>query len=209
MEPSRVSKTGPSLRVLAVAGSLNRDSTTRVVIGEAARQLAQRGCEVDILDFQKDPLPLYNPNTAYDEPFFPALKRRVDQADVLLLGTPDYHGGISSVMKSFLDHFWHEFAGKLFATIVSSHEKGLTVTDQLRTVARQCYAWSLPYGVSFTGDEDVKNGRITNAAVNERLTMMCRDIAVYGRLLAGQRRIDLASTEPGFMERLRDTNRVD
>jgi NAD(P)H-dependent FMN reductase len=204
-----VRKGSTSLRVLAVAGSLNRDSTTRLVIGEAARQLTQRGCDVDILDFQKEPLPLYNPSTAHDAPSFPALKRRVDRADVLLLGTPDYHGGISSVMKSFLDHFWHEFAGKLFATIVSSHEKGLTVTDQLRTVARQCYAWSLPYGVSFTGDEDVEDGRITSAALNERLTMMCRDIAVYGRLLAEQRRNDLASEEPGFMERLRDVNRVD
>jgi FMN reductase len=198
-----------SLRVLAVAGSLNRDSVTRIVVCEAARQLAERGCDVDILDFEKDPLPLYNPNTAYDAPSFPALKRRVDQADVLLLGTPDYHGGISSVMKSFLDHFWREFGGKLFATIVSSHEKGLTVTDQLRTVARQCYAWSLPYGVAFTGDEDVKDGKIASSSLNRRLEMMCRDIAVYGKLLAQQRRADLASTEPGFMERLREINRVD
>jgi NAD(P)H-dependent FMN reductase len=204
-----VSTPNKSLHILAVAGSLNRDSATRIVVGEAARLLTQGGCDVDILDFQKDPLPLYNPNTAYDEPSFPALKRRVDRADVLLLGTPDYHGGISSAMKSFLDHFWHEFAGKLFATIVSSHEKGLTVTDQLRTVARQCYAWSLPYGVSFTGDEDVENGKIISAALNERLTMMCRDIAVYGKLLAGQRRADLASTDPGFMERLREKNGAD
>lgn len=209
IEPSRVSSGKNSLRVLAVAGSLNRDSVTRVVVGDAARQLAQRGCDVDVLDFQKDPLPLYNPNTSYDAPSFPALKRRVDRADVLLLGTPDYHGGISSVMKSFLDHFWHEFAGKLFATIVSSHEKGLTVTDQLRTVARQCYAWSLPYGVSFTGDQDVENGKITGAALAGRLEMMCRDITIYGKLLAGQRRADLASTDPGFMERLREMNRVD
>ena len=207
IELSRVSIN--SLRVLAVAGSLNRDSVTRVVVGEAARQLVQRGCDVDVLDFQKEPLPLYNPNTAYDAPSFPALKRRVDRADVLVLGTPDYHGGISSVMKSFLDHFWHEFAGKLFATIVSSHEKGLTVTDQFRTVARQCYAWSLPYGVSFTGDQDVEDGKIISASLDGRLEMMCRDIAVYGRLLAGQRRADLASTDPGFMERLREINRVD
>jgi FMN reductase len=126
-----------------------------------------------------------------------------------LLGTPDYHGGMSSVMKSFLDHFWREFGGKLFATIVSSHEKGLTVTDQLRTVARQCYAWSLPYGVAFTGDEDVKDGKIASSSLNRRLEMMCTDIAVYGKLLAQQRRADLASTEPGFMERLREINRVD
>jgi NAD(P)H-dependent FMN reductase len=198
-----------SLRVLAVAGSLNRDSVTRVVVAEAARQLALHGCDVDFLDFQKEPLPLYDPSTAHDAPSFPALKGRVDRADVLLLGTPDYHGGISSVMKSFLEHFWHEFAGKLFATIVSSHEKGLTVTDQLRTVARQCYAWALPYGVSFTADQDVEDGKITSASLNARLEMMCRDIAVYGKLLAVQRRADLTSTEPGFMERLREMKRVD
>jgi NAD(P)H-dependent FMN reductase len=198
-----------SLRVLAVSGSLNRDSVTRVVVAEAARQLVHHGCDVDVLDLQKEPLPLYNPNTSYDAPSFPALKRRVDRADVLLLGTPDYHGGIASAMKSFLDHFWHEFAGKLFATVVSSHEKGLTVTDQLRTVARQCYAWSLPYGVSFTGDQDVENGKVISASLNARLEMMCRDIAVYGRLLAGQRRADLASAEPGFLERLREIDRAD
>jgi NAD(P)H-dependent FMN reductase len=204
-----VSSGNKTLRILAVAGSLNRDSVTRVVVEEAARRLTHLGCEVDVLDFQNEPLPLYNPNTAYDAPSFPALKRRVDRADVLLLGTPDYHGGISSVMKSFLDHFWHEFAGKLFATVVSSHEKGLTVTDQLRTVARQCYAWSLPYGASFTGDQDVEDGKVVGAALASRLEMMCRDITVYGKLLAGQRRADLASTEPGFMERLREVNRVD
>jgi hypothetical protein len=33
--------------------------------------------------------------------------------------------------------------------------------------------------------------------------MMTRDIATYGRLLAAQRRVDLASKEPGFMARLR------
>ena len=66
---------------------------------------------------------------------------------------------MSSTIKNFLDHFWQEFAGKLFATIVASHEKGLTVTDQLRTVARQCYAWSLPYGDSFADRDDLKDGK--------------------------------------------------
>ena len=203
MKPFAVSSTKNPLRVLAVAGSFNRDSATRIVVGEAARRLARHGCHVDMLDFEVEPLPLFNPDTAYDAPSFPALKRRVDRADVLVLGTPDYHGSISSVMKSFLDHFWREFAGKLFATIVSSHEKGLTVTDQFRTVARQCYAWSLPYGVSFVGDEDVENGKIISATLNNRLTMMCRDATIYGKLLADQRRADLTSTGPGFMEKLR------
>jgi FMN reductase len=94
-----------------------------------SRQLIARGCSVDLLDFLKEPLPHFNPDTAYDAPGYSALKRRVDQADILLLGTPDYHGSMSSVIKTFLDHFWREFAGKLFATLVASHDKGLTVTN--------------------------------------------------------------------------------
>jgi FMN reductase len=106
-------------------------------------------------------------------------------------------------MKNFLDHFWHEFAGKLFATMVASHEKGLTVTDQLRTVARQCYAWSLPYGVSFADNQDVKDGEIVSDAFKKRLEMLTRDVRVYGEILAKQRRSDLQGKDPGFLARHR------
>jgi FMN reductase len=127
----------------------------------------------------------------------------VDDANVILLGTPDYHGSLSSAMKNFLDHFWHEFAGKLFVSIVASHEKGLTVTDQLRTVARQCYAWTLPYGVSFTEDTDVKDGKIVSDSFRKRLEMLIRDARVYGEVLARQRKADLSGVEPGFMAKHR------
>src|SRR6478735_4466192 len=158
-----------ALRVLAVVGSLHRDSVTRTVIQHVARELTAAACKVDVLDFEKEPLALYNPDVAHDMPGYSELQSRVDRADVVVLGTPDYHGGISGAMKNFLDHFWHEFAGKLFATIVASHEKGLTVTDQLRTVARQCYAWTLPYGVSFTEGVDVKGEDIINEQFGNRL----------------------------------------
>jgi NAD(P)H-dependent FMN reductase len=192
-----------SLKVMAVVGSLHKDSVSRTVILHLARKLQTAGCSVDVLDFLHEPLALYNPDTAHESPDFSALRARVEQADVILLGTPDYHGSISSAAKNFLDHFWREFAGKLFATVVASHEKGLTVTDQLRTVARQCYAWTLPYGVSFTEGHDVKNGRIAGATFKRRLEMLVRDIRVYGRLLAKQRRADLKGTGPGFLARHR------
>ena len=191
------------LQVLAVVGSLNPTSVTRTVILHAAERLRGDGSSVDVLDLEKEPLPLYNPDTAYNAPGFDQLQGRVERADVYVLGTPDYHGSISSAMKNFLDHFWGEFAGKLFATVVASHEKGLTVTDQLRTVARQCYAWSMPYGVSFADEEDVRDGKIVSDTLKKRLEMFVRDVRTYGALLARQRRADLAATEPGFMARHR------
>ena len=191
------------LQVLAVAGSLHRASVTRAVVLRVAEGLRAEGCIVDALDFETEPLPLYNPDTAYGAPGFDALQTRVERADVYVLGTPDYHGSISSAMKNFLEHFWQEFAGKLFATIVASHEKGLTVTDQLRTVARHCYAWTLPYGVAFSEKEDVKNGQVASDALKQRLDLFVRDVRIYGTLLARQRRADLAGTEPGFMAKHR------
>ena len=190
-------------QVLAVIGSLNEASVTRVVIQHLAEQLRAGGCTVDVLDLDREPLPLYDPDTAEAQPHFAALKSRVDRAEVFILGTPDYHGSIGSAMKNFLDHFWHEFAGKLFCPVVASHEKGLTVMDQLRTVARQCYAWALPYGVSFAEKADVANGEIVSDSLKKRLTMFVQDVQTYGALLAEQRRADLAGSEPGFMERLR------
>ena len=191
------------LNVLAVVGSLQRGSVTRVVIQHVADELIGLGCKVDVLDFLKEPLALYNPDTAHEMTGYTALQGRVDRADVVFLGTPDYHGSLSGAMKNFLDHFWHEFAGKLFATVVASHEKGLTVTDQLRTIARQCYAWTLPYGVSFTEDVDVKEGKIVSDLLHKRLMMLIRDAKVYGEILARQRRADLVGSEPGFLARHR------
>jgi FMN reductase len=193
------------LHVLAVVGSLHRESVTRVVLRKVTEDLTRSGCRVDVLDFEKEPLALYNPDVAHDMPGYAELQARVDLADVVLLGTPDYHGSISGAMKNFLDHFWHEFAGKLFATIVASSEKGLTVTDQLRTVARQCYAWTLPYGVSFSEDADVKDGGVLSDPLRKRLEMMVRDVRVYGELLGRQRKADLGGTDPGFLARHRKT----
>jgi FMN reductase len=192
-----------SLNVLCVIGSLSETSVTRVVLNAIADQLRSAGCAVDVLDLDKESLPLYDPDTADEQPHFAALQARVARADVIILGSPDYHGSVSGVLKNFLDHFWHEFAGKLFCPVVASHEKGLTVIDQLRTVARQCYAWALPYGVSFMERTDVANGQIVGEALPKRLAMLVRDAQVYGRILAQQRRADLAGTDPGFMARLR------
>lgn len=193
----------PKLKVLAVVGSTHANSVTRVVVTHLAADLRQDGCEVDVLDLYTEPLPLFNAETTYQQPGFAALQARAATADVFLLGTPDYHGSMSGALKNFLDHFWREFAGKLFATIVASHEKGLTVTDQLRTVARQCYAWALPYGVAFTDKQDVVDGKIADAAFRSRLEMLRRDTRVYGELLARQKRADLAGADPGFLARLR------
>ena len=153
-----------SIHVLAVSGSVSEQSATRVAIDHLAQLVQDSGGSVDILDLHGEPLEIFSPETTYVSQGYPALKERVARADAVVLGTPDYHGTMSGATKNFLDHFWTEFAGKLFGSIVASYEKGLTVTDQIRTVARQCYAWSMPYGVSLQEKADVRDGEIVSDA---------------------------------------------
>ena len=191
------------LKVMAVVGSLHEKSVTKVAINHVAEGLREAGCEVDLLDLAEENLPLVNTDSTFSADYYGPLKRRVKAADVFILGTPDYHGSVSGALKNFTDHFWKEFTGKLFAPIVASHEKGLTVHDQLRTIARQCYAWSLPYAVSFEEKKDVADGKVNSDQFKGRLSMMARDISVYGRILASQRLADLAGEDPTFMAQLR------
>lgn len=192
-----------ALNVFIVSGSNSATSSTKVAILEAGSRLQKAGCSVDVLDLYETQLPLLNPESAWTADYYQPLKERVVSADVFILGTPDYHGSISGALKNFTDHFWKEFSGKLFATVVASHEKGLTVHDQLRTIARQCYAWAMPYGVSLAEKVDVKDGKIASDSFEERLTMFIRDVQVYGKLLADQRRADLAGSDPGFLAKHR------
>lgn len=192
-----------ALHVLIVIGSPREQSASGVALNHIASDLRRMGCDVDLLDLRQEALPPYNPDTSYANPRFAAFRTRVERANVVVLGTPDYHGSVSSTLKNFLDHFWKELAGKLIGHVVASHEKGLTVIDQLRTMARQCYAWTLPYAVSLQEKVDVVDGAVSSDTLKERLKMFARDLRVYGTLLALQRASDLAGSEPGFLARHR------
>ena len=192
-----------NLNVLLVIGNRSAKSTTRTVVNHVGNLLNQHGCQVNRFDYAEENLPLFDVQTAFGGEIYASLKQRVKKADVIVLGTPDYHGSMSSALKNFLDHFWTEFAGKLFGAIVGSHEKGLTVHDQMRTVMRQCYAWSLPYGVSFQDKADVDGESVASDALRTKLDGMARDLVVYGQLLANQRKTDLAGSEAGFLSHYR------
>jgi FMN reductase len=192
-----------ALNVMAVSGSLKEASVSRVVVQHVADLMRKAGCTVDLLDLRTEPLPLYSPDTSKKQASYATLQQRVARADVFILGTPDYHGGMSAALKNFLDHFWAEFTGKLFGTIVASHEKGLTATEQIRTVARQCYAWTLPYGISLAEKVDVAEGRIISDALLKRAVMFARDARVYGQLMAQQRQADLNCSDECFLARHR------
>ncbi|MEO9321358.1 MAG: NAD(P)H-dependent oxidoreductase [Nitrososphaera sp.] len=192
------------IRVLGVSSSMRARSYSKQALEIVLEHARKAGAEAHLLDLRQAAVPIYVPDVSeYNSKDLDAVTLEVERADAFVLATPDYHGSMSGAMKNFLDHYWHEFAGKLFGYVVASHEKGLTVMDHMRTAVRQCYGWSMPYGVSLNSEQDFANGS-PNEKLAKRLGMLGRDLTVYGKVLRSQFAADFASTEQDtFVARFR------
>jgi chromate reductase len=94
------------LRVLAIAGSLRRDSYNRALL-QAAASLAPPALSIDCFDGLAD-VPMFDEDLeaegpARDPAGVIALRRRVSAADALLIATPEYNQSIPGVLKNAID----------------------------------------------------------------------------------------------------------
>jgi NAD(P)H-dependent FMN reductase len=174
------------LNVLGVGSSMRQRSYSTAALKIILEKVTGNDAETKLLDLQKIRLPmLYSLEDDTEE--IVQVTELVKWADAFILATPDYHGSMSGSIKNFLDYFWSEFAGKTFGYIVASHEKGLTVMDQMRTAVRQCYGWSMPYGISINPEDDFNERRdLISRKLSSRLDMLARDLVVYGKLIREQ-----------------------
>jgi NAD(P)H-dependent FMN reductase len=182
-----------TIKLLGIAGSMRSNSYSFKAL-EHALKIAKNNynAEINLFDLRKNRLPIYEPNLNHDQiqmaekESLQMAKTLVKWADAIILTSPDYHGSMSGVLKNFLDYFWKEFSGKTFGYICASHEKGLTVMEQMRTAVRQCYGWSMPYGISTSSDDFDDAGNITNKKTLLRIEMLSRDLVYYGKAIRNQ-----------------------
>jgi NAD(P)H-dependent FMN reductase len=194
-----------TVNVLGVAGSMRQQSYSTRALKMVLEEAKKYNAESYMLELRKINLPLYDPSEITPDEFssnnndtnvLETITTSLRWADVFVLASPDYHGSMSGGMKNFLDYFWEVFAGKTFGYVVASHEKGLTVADQMRTAVRQCYGWSMPYNISINGERDFDStGNLVNSALAKRIKMLARDLVTYGTLIRRQFLHDVANPE--------------
>jgi NAD(P)H-dependent FMN reductase len=189
-------ESGLKLNVLGVGSSMRQGSYSTTALNMILDMAKGNETETKLLDLRQTNLPmLYAAKDDTHE--IGRVTELVEWADAYILATPDYHGSMSGSLKNFLDYFWSEFAGKTFGYIVASHEKGLTVMDQMRTAVRQCYGWSIPYGISINPEDDFNDKKeVINRKLWSRLDMLARDLVVYGKLIRKQFVNDLLQNAP-------------
>lgn len=186
-----------TFKILGISSSMRENSFSARGLSITLEKIKEYGAETELVDLRTTTLPIfYSTNKEKENSVISLVTEKVKNSDAFILATPDYHGSMSGSMKNFLDYYWSEFAGKLFGYICASHEKGLTVMDQMRTAVRQCYGWSMPYGISINGEEDFDQDRnINNEKLIKKINMLARDITIYGKPIMAQFKQDLNDGE--------------
>ena len=92
-----------TIKVLAIPGSLRKDSYNKALLEEASR-LAPDGIDVEVYrDGQT--IPPYNQDFEGDLTPAPVLdlRARIREADAVLVASPEYNGSITGVLKNLID----------------------------------------------------------------------------------------------------------
>ena len=116
------------IHVVGLCGSLRKGSTTHAALRIALAGAKEAGAEVELIDLSEYKLIFYG-EVAEESEYPPdvfKLKKKVQRAHGILLGTPEYHGSFSGVLKNALDLMWfEEFENKVVGLIgVSGRQDG-------------------------------------------------------------------------------------
>jgi FMN reductase len=177
--------------IVGICGSLRQGSYTRMALQIALDGAAEMGAHTRILDLGAYDLVFCDGRRKDEE--LPAdvvrLRQDLRRARGILLGTPEYHGSFSGVLKNALDLMgFEEFEGKMVGLIgVSGGQMGgfLGLTE-LRSIGRALHAWVVPEQAAIAEAWKLfdASGGIKDQALGERLRGVGRQVARFSLLHA-------------------------
>jgi FMN reductase len=180
---------GKRVLVVGICGSLRRESYTRMAVRIALQGAQEVGAETQLIDLKDYHLVFCDgkedESTFHDDVF--KLRREVSQAKGIILGTPEYHGGYSGVLKNALDLMgFDEIEGKMIGLVgVSGGALGAAnALNDLRTIGRALHAWVVPEQVSIPKAWSVfgDSGSLKDGALEKRLKGVGRQVARFAYL---------------------------
>ena len=163
--------------VVGVPGSLRDGSYTATAVSYALLAAENAGAEAELLDLREYDLPLFDPDEEdEDQGDAVLLKRKVREADGVILGSPVYHGSYSSAFRNFHDYCsFDEFEDTTVGLIaVAGGGTFASTLDHMRVTVRGVHGWVLPHQVGIrsaydkveSADEPV--GKLSDGTVIER-----------------------------------------
>ncbi len=181
-----------SIRMVGICGSLIRGGATQKVVSLALSGASDYGVTTKLIDLRDYELVFCGQVAEQDYPqdVF-RLRQEVSEAQGVILGTPEYYGSLSGVLKNALDLMGPEqFEGKVVGLvgIAGGHTGAINSLNTMRTIGRNLHCWVVPQEVSVAnaGEMFDEDGSSRDPALDQRL----RDLGhVVARLAILQQRI--------------------
>jgi NAD(P)H-dependent FMN reductase len=179
------------VRVVCLSGSPAVRSGSRRLLLAVADELAERGCDVDLVDVRDLALPAvdvasYLSLDPYPVPAGEELRRRVAQAATIVLATPVHHASFSGVLKNALDFLVPDaLAGKAVGLLASADSPlgGGTACEHLRTVVRAMSGWAAPTQIiSVPADFQDPSNRLAPQLAG-RIDALCEELTTFARAM--------------------------
>jgi FMN reductase len=170
------------LRILAIGGSLRDGSYTYQALDHVTRLLTGLGCQARVLDLRVMQLPFCNGDNKDPRLEYPAvseLRNSVRDANALVLATPEYHGGVSGVLKNALDLLSMEHLEGKVAGVISVLGGGANsnALNDLSRILRCCHAWVIPHHIAIGRANTVfVDGRISDLGLRHRFDEFAQDL---------------------------------
>lgn len=189
---------GNRVIVVGICGSIRRGSYTRLAVQVALQAAQEVGAQTRLIDLKDYQLVFCDGKT--DESAFPAdvlkLRGEVRQAGGIILGTPEYHGSFSGVLKNALDLMGSdEIKGKMIGLVgVSGGALGAThALDSLRAVGRALHAWVIPEQASIPEAWKVfdTSGNLKDRDLEKRVKEVGRQVARFAYLHTSEKAREL------------------
>ena len=192
-----IEQTKEEIRVVGICGSLRSGSFTRAALRIALEGATELGAETHLIDLREYELDFCHGEEG--QRAYPAdvhrLRREVAQAQGIILATPEYHGGMSGVLKNALDLTgFDQFGGKMMGLIgVSGGQMGaINALNSLRTVGRSLHAWVIPEQALIPQAWKIFDdaGRLKETDYEERLKEVGRQVARFAYLHTSQQAME-------------------
>ncbi|MEX1267614.1 MAG: NADPH-dependent FMN reductase [Balneolaceae bacterium] len=163
------------MKIAILLGSVRMGRQTHKAAYYLADKLENRNIEADLLDLAEIPLPVMGgqANETETEENISIISSLLNDADALILVTPEYHGSFSGVLKNALDHFTPEFRKKPVGVVAASAGRmaGINASTQLQHVILSMGAYPMPLkllvpGIHEAFDEEFipRNEKIVTSA---------------------------------------------
>ncbi|HLC37011.1 MAG TPA: NAD(P)H-dependent oxidoreductase [archaeon] len=170
------------LNVIGVSGSNRPESMTKKLVSLILEEAKKLEAKTELIDLAEENFPLYDEDIELNKKQKELLES-IEKADVLVLGSPEFHGTLTGRMKNFIDFFpYNKEPSKLcfFVSSAGSRHGGMQTINAFKTIASNLNYFSHPTSLT-VGAKETAEGKITDEAVLKRINKIASEIIKWGK----------------------------